>query len=60
MEFWLSQSELEVRNPGRDGGILNITFNFQGFTIASGPSDTLEIRDRSGLNTLVIENWLIQ
>jgi carbamoyltransferase len=42
------------------GGILNTSFNLHGFPIASSPSDSLDVFDRSGLPALAIENWLIE
>jgi carbamoyltransferase len=42
------------------GAVLNTSFNLHGYPIASSPTDSLEVFDRSGLRNLAIEDWLVQ
>jgi len=42
------------------GGVLNTSFNLHGYPIASSPTDSLDVFDKSGLRNLAIEDWLVQ
>ena len=44
---------------GRDGGVLNTSFNLHGYPIVSSPQDALNVFDRSGLRFMAIGSFLL-
>ena len=42
------------------GGILNTSFNLHGFPIVLGPSEALEVFEKSGLKYLALEDFLVE
>jgi carbamoyltransferase len=42
------------------GAVLNTSLNLHGFPITSSPADSLDVLDRSGLQNLALENWLVR
>lgn len=44
---------------GKRGGVLNTSFNLHGYPLVSTPADALEVFERSGLQHLAIEDWLV-
>jgi carbamoyltransferase len=53
IELWEEQS-------GKRGGILNTSFNLHGHPLVSSPFDALDVFNRSGLQYLAIENYLVE
>ena len=47
------------RVSGKRGGVLNTSFNLHGHPLVSAPLDALEVFDRSGLEYLAIESFLL-
>jgi carbamoyltransferase len=47
------------RVSGKRGGVLNTSFNLHGHPLVSAPVDALEVFDRSGLEYLAIESFLL-
>ena len=43
----------------KKGGILNTSFNLHGYPIVSSPEDALDVFNRSGLEYIAVENYLI-
>jgi len=52
IELWEEQS-------GKRGGLLNTSFNLHGHPLVSSPIDALDVFNRSGLQYLAIENYLL-
>lgn len=48
-----------ARISGKNGGVLNTSFNLHGHPLVSAPRDALEVFDRSGLKHLAIESYLL-
>jgi carbamoyltransferase len=48
------------RRSNKRGGVLNTSFNLHGHPLVSSPKDALEVFDRSGLQYLAIENYLLR
>lgn len=47
------------RVSGRRGGVLNTSFNLHGHPLVSAPVDALDVFNRSGLEYLAIEDFLL-
>lgn len=45
---------------GRDGGLLNTSFNLHGYPIVSSPEDALSVFERSGLRNLALGPYLLR
>jgi carbamoyltransferase len=48
------------RRSNKCGGVLNTSFNLHGHPLVSSPKDALEVFDRSGLQYLAMENYLLR
>lgn len=48
------------RISGRGGGVLNTSFNLHGHPLVSSPADALDVFNRSGLDCLAMENYLLR
>jgi carbamoyltransferase len=51
--------ELFAAKSGKNGGLLNTSFNLHGYPLVGTPKDALDVFERSGLRHLALEDWLV-
>lgn len=51
--------ELFAEKTGKNGGLLNTSFNLHGFPLVGTPLDALDVFERSGLRHLALESWIV-
>ena len=49
-----------AEKTGRNGGVLNTSFNLHGFPIVSSPQDALEVFEKSGLQFMAIGPFILR